>query len=82
MRWRPRLGEFDFEVKYKKGNLNTQADALSRLPTSGETTVSVDGEIPCFLAQLPPGADTEEPSNEIEELDYSGMDALLTAERY
>ena len=82
MRWRLRLGEFDFEVKYKKGNLNAQADALSRLPTSGETTVSVDEEIPCFLAQLPPGAGTDEPSNEMEERDYSGTDALLTAERY
>ena len=29
MRWRLRLAEFDFEVKYKKGKENAQADALS-----------------------------------------------------
>ena len=33
MRWRLRLAEFDFEVRYKKGKANTQADALSRLDT-------------------------------------------------
>ena len=50
-RWRLRLSEFDFEVKYKKGKLNTHADALSRLQTSGGTTIQVDEEIPCFSVQ-------------------------------
>ena len=48
MRWRLRLSEFDFVVLYKKGKINTQADALSHLPTSGDTTSEIDDEIPCF----------------------------------
>ena len=51
MRWRLRLSEFDFRVEYKKGCLNTQADALSRLQTLGETVPHIDHEIPCFLAE-------------------------------
>ncbi len=35
-RWRLRLLEFDFTVKFKKGAKNTVADAVSRLPTYGE----------------------------------------------
>ena len=49
MRWRLRLSEFDFQVEYKKGKLNTQADALSRLATNGETTIDIDDDIPCFM---------------------------------
>lgn len=30
------MAEFDFKVKYKKGNINAQADGLSRLHTTGE----------------------------------------------
>ena len=36
LRWALRLSEFDFEIKYKKGKLNTTADALSRLPKDSE----------------------------------------------
>ena len=32
VRWALRLSEFDFEIKYKRGNANGNADALSRLP--------------------------------------------------
>ena len=32
MRWILALQEYDFDVKYRSGNLNTFADALSRLP--------------------------------------------------
>ena len=49
MRWRIRLSEFDFQVEYKKSKLNTQADALSRLATDGETTDDIDDDIPCFM---------------------------------
>ena len=52
MRWRPRLSEFDFEIQYKKGKLNTHPDGLSRLMTTGGTTAPVEEEIPCFIADL------------------------------
>lgn len=32
MRWRIKLEEYDYEVVYKKGKLNCNADALSRIP--------------------------------------------------
>ncbi len=50
MRWRLLLSEFDFEIKYKKGNLNCQADALSRLRTLAETIPEDHDTIPSFLA--------------------------------
>ena len=49
-RWRLRLSEFDFSVEYKTGKKNTLADALSRLPTAGETNVAPDLDVPvCTL---------------------------------
>jgi hypothetical protein len=33
VRWALRLAEYDFEIKYKKGEENTNADAFSRLPS-------------------------------------------------
>ena len=41
--------EFDFTIQYKKGAANTVADAISRLPTYGETSFHPDLEVPCFL---------------------------------
>lgn len=32
VRWRLKLSEYDYEIKYKKGTLNMNADALSRIP--------------------------------------------------
>lgn len=50
MRWRLRLWEFYFEIKYKKGIFNAQADTLSRLTTEGGTTVDVEeDEIHCYM---------------------------------
>ncbi|CDF36773.1 unnamed protein product [Chondrus crispus] len=46
IRWRLRLSEFDFEIKYKKGKANSQADALSRLLTQGGTVDEISDEIP------------------------------------
>ena len=52
IRWRLRLSEFDFIIEYKRGNLNTQADAVSRLRTLGSPQSSMededDLELPCF----------------------------------
>lgn len=39
--WSLRLSEFRFEVRYKKGVLNSQTEALSLLSTRGGTTVDV-----------------------------------------
>ena len=50
-RWRLRLLEFDFEIKYRKGAENTVADAISRLPTFGHTPAPLDLDIPCLLAE-------------------------------
>ena len=45
-RWRIRLCEFDFSLEYKKGKKNTIADAISRLPTTGETEVDPYLDVP------------------------------------
>ena len=39
-RWVARLAEYDFEVHYKPGRENTNADVLSRLPRTREPEVS------------------------------------------
>ena len=41
IRWRLRLSEFDFKIKYKIGKANSQADALSRLLTEGENVEAI-----------------------------------------
>ena len=53
-RWRLLLQEFDFTIRYKKGIKNTIADAISRLPTIGESTVEPNIDIPCFLLETKP----------------------------
>ena len=50
-RWRLLLQEMDFTIQYKKGIKNTIADAISRLPTFGETTVAPETDVPCFLIE-------------------------------
>ena len=42
IRWRLRLAQCDFEVLYKKGKINTQADALSSLKTLAETIIDIE----------------------------------------
>ena len=51
MRWRLRLAEYNFELAYKKGTLNQQADALSRLVTLSETIHEGDNDVPAFLLE-------------------------------
>ena len=48
-RRRLRLSEYDFEVQYKKDSKSSVADALSRVPPQGGTTVPIDEEIPCLI---------------------------------
>lgn len=48
MRSKIQLSEFDFDIIYKKGEFNTQADALSRLQSLGLKTSTLDGDIPIF----------------------------------
>lgn len=57
MRWRLRLAEYDFEVGYKKGKANTQADALSRLVTDRETIPDNNDDIQTFLIDEEPDKD-------------------------
>jgi len=59
IRWRLRLAELDFEVKYKKGANHHLPDALSRIPTTGLDQKELDDETPCLmLAQAARGMDT------------------------
>ena len=47
LRWRIQLEEFDYETVYKKGSLNTNADALSRINsvvTERESAITPDEE--------------------------------------
>ena len=73
IRWMLRLSEFDFEIKYKNGKANIQADALSRLLTEGETVDEIDDEIPCFIAE--PADATED-----EEEDFGRVEDILALE--
>ena len=58
LRWRLRLAELDFKVKYTKGANHHVPDALSRIPTSGLDHKELDDDIPCFLlAQAARGMD-------------------------
>ena len=71
IQWKLRLSELDFEIKYKKGNSNSQADALSRLLAEGETFDAIDDEIPCFMAKT---------ADATEEEDFEWLDDILALE--
>ena len=75
MRWRLSLSEFDYEFRHKKGLMNTQADALSRLSTLGETELELGEDLPCFFAD-----DYSSKEDEDAKMDYVHSDALLALE--
>lgn len=47
-RWRLCLGEFDFYIKYKKGEENKLSDAMYLFHTTGKTEVGDDDDIRSF----------------------------------
>lgn len=49
MRWRLRLDDLDFDVKYRKGKCNCQGDCMSRLEPYSFAEMEIDDEIPSFL---------------------------------
>ena len=59
------------QVQERKGN--SQADALSRLLTEGETVDAIDDEIPCFITE--PTDATED-----EEEEFGRVDDILALE--
>lgn len=48
MRRRIHFGKFTFDIDYKKENLITQVDAMSRLKSPGHTTVALDGNLTTY----------------------------------
>lgn len=49
VRWRLRLEEYDYKITYKKGKLNSNADALSRPPNLNiATSVAAESQKPIF----------------------------------
>ena len=59
MRWHLVLAEFNFNIQYKLGRLNTRADALSRLRTTAETIYEDPDDIPTFILDASDVSDNE-----------------------
>lgn len=53
-RWVAKLSAFDFDVKYRAGRENVNADALSRLPRSSAVIEQVEAEV---MESIPSGLD-------------------------
>lgn len=45
LRWRLKLEEYEYEILYKKGSLNKNADALSRIEINMKETIENSGDI-------------------------------------
>lgn len=58
VRWRLKLEEYDYTIVYKKGKMNTNADALSRIELHNTETESIIAN--------PSDSDQEEIANELE----------------
>lgn len=53
MRWKIRLNEFDYDIQYKPGKINANADALSRNPVDKLHTSPASPEEVFFCARTP-----------------------------
>lgn len=92
LRWRLKLEEYDYEIQYKKGRLNTNADCLSRLQPEGETNGEVkvtskdESENPC--TENDKESETEEVENketkikdDVEEQEIEAKNSLTKEEK-
>lgn len=52
MRWRLKLEEFDYEIIYKSGKTNTNADALSRIPVNAIDSFMTNEEIEHVFSEI------------------------------
>lgn len=79
-----RLAEYGFQIKYKKGSENAQADALFRLLSGSPIEPNDPDDIPAFAMETEStqNSDTEYayPEEDFIEDDYNQIDPLLDAE--
>lgn len=61
VRWRLKLSEYDYEIVYKKGKNNTNADALSRIPIQIN---AIEDDQVSIIPQLDPSETIPQISNE------------------
>ena len=83
LRWRIRLEEFDFKIIYKKGKLNTNADALSRIELHTKETdgfKNLVSYIDDFNKQLEKEKNVNNTQNNEDELDLLSVVALPDTE--
>lgn len=72
LRWRLRLEEFDYEVVYKKGTYNTNADALSRVKTEAINALETSSTYPEVDEEL------DKLISEVVKEDDEGLDKLIS----
>lgn len=80
-RWRLHLVEFDFDIKYKKGNKNKLANTMCRLQITGETEVGDDEDIPSLHIARPTRRSVPDLENDIlDEEDTNETTAFIEQE--
>lgn len=87
IRWRLKLEEFEYDIKYKKGKINTNADALSRFPVNPVQPDNIPESNPNVEEQSTQGLDKDlmdllvsPPSFNPDELIVHSPDDLYTME--
>lgn len=61
LRWRIKLEEFDYKITYKKGKLNTNADALSRVEIHTKETEEVSNTIDQLISDIQTNPQSQNP---------------------